>query len=332
MIARRRQPVDTLELAHVPSCPEGLPPLLEQTLAPNREDRWSSGLEMARRLELCTNPEACALLFPPKRSWQVWLRQYTVLIVFVAAGLPNVLAGAFNYWHNLSEIVSKLGPLEPAFQRIQAVINGIAYPVGAVLFWYLGFSVFRALKQCQARKLDPERGRELRHRCLELGRIVALISIVEWAIAACAYPISLRMVNAELPTSAMLRFFFSLLLCGLVASSYPFFVVSLFSLRSLYPVFLLGDFDRAAADSSILRNLARRNSVYLVVAALAPLLGVAALVADSLINDDVLAPGAEKSMAVFSAVGLLGLPCLFWLSHLIRGDLTTLSGIVAPAD
>ncbi|HXY33320.1 MAG TPA: serine/threonine-protein kinase [Planctomycetaceae bacterium] len=329
MVARRRAPLDLAELNQLPGCPEGLPPLLEQTLAPDRKDRWSSGLEMARRLELCTNPQACALLFPPKRSFRVWLRQYAVLIVFVAAGLPNVLGGIFNYLHNLSEIVSKLGPIEPLFQRTQAVINGVAYPVGAVLFWYLGFSVYRGMKRCEARRLDPDLARALRHRCLELGRLVALISIIEWSIAACVYPISLRIVHAELPTAAMLRFFFSLLLCGFVASSYPFFIVSLFSLRSLYPVFLLADFDRAADDAPLLRRMGRRNSIYLVVAALAPLLGVAALVADSLINDDVLPPGAEKSMAVFTAVGLLGLPCLFWLSHLIRADLATLSGIVS---
>jgi eukaryotic-like serine/threonine-protein kinase len=155
------------------------------------------------------------------------------------------------------------------------------------------------------------------------------VSIVEWSIAACVYPISLRIVNAEMPTSAMLRFFFSLVLCGLVAASYPFFVVSLFSLRSLYPVFLLSDLDQAAVDAPVLRKLGRRNAVYLVVAALVPLLGIAALVADSLINEDVLPPGAEKSMAIFSAVGLLGLPCLFWLSHLIRTDLATLTGILS---
>jgi serine/threonine protein kinase len=329
MIERRQAAIDSEELNQLPGCPEGLPPLLRQTLEPDREERWSSGLEMARRLELCTKPDACALLFPPKRGWRVWLRKYTVLIVFVAAGLPNVLAGVFNYWQNWKEIVAELGPLEPAFQRTQAVINSIAYPVGAVLFWYLGFSVLRGLRRCQARQLEPDRGRKFRQRCLELGRLVALISIVEWSIAACAYPISLRLIQAELPTSAMLRFFFSLLLCGLVAASYPFFVVSLFSLRCLYPVFLLGDFDRAASDASLLRDLARRNSVYLVVAALAPLLGIAALLADGLINDDVLPPGAEKSMAIFSAVGLLGLPSLFWLSHMIRADLATLSEVVS---
>ena len=332
MVERRRGLLDTGPLAELPGCPEGLPPLLETTLAIDRNQRWSSGLEMARRLDLCTNPKACELLFPPRKGLRVRLRKYAVLIVFVAAGLPNVLAGVFNYVHNSSEIVSKLGPMWPLFERTQTAINGVAYPLGAVLFWFLGFSVYRGLKQCQARQFDPELSRRLRRRCLELGWLVALVSLVEWGIAACAYPISLRLVNAQLPTSAMLRFFFSLLLCGLVAASYPFFVVTLFSLRSLYPVFLLADFDQAAADAPLLRKTQRRNSVYLVVAALGPLLAIAALVADSLINDDVLPASAEKSMAIFSIVGLLGLPCLFWLSHLIRQDVTTLSGIVVAEE
>ena len=195
-------------------------------------------------------------------------------------------------------------------------------------FWYLGFSVYKGLKQCQAGTLSPERNRAMRRRCLELGRLMAMISVAEWSIAAFAYPLSLRIVNADLPTSAMLRFFFSLLLCGLVSAAYPFFVVTLFSLKSLYPVFLLSDFDNVAVDAPVLRKLGRRNAVYLVVA-LGPLLGIGALIADNLINEDVLAAGAEKSMAIFSAVGLLGLPCLFWMSHLIRTDLATLAGIVS---
>ncbi|HET6325741.1 MAG TPA: serine/threonine-protein kinase [Planctomycetaceae bacterium] len=329
MIERRRTPVDTSQLTQLRACPEGLPPLLEKTLAPDRESRVSSGSEMARRLELCTNPQACALLFPPKRSWRILLRKYSVLIVFVAAGLPNVLGGVFNYVHNLSEIVAGLGPIEPYFQRTQAVINGVAYPLGAFLFWYLGYSVYRGLKHCQAGTLSRERNRALRQRCLELGRLMAMISVAEWSIAAFAYPLSLRIVNADLPTSAMLRFFFSLLLCGLVSAAYPFFVVTLFSLKSLYPVFLLADFDNVSVDAPVLRQLGRRNAVYLVVAALGPLLGIGALIADNLINEDVLAAGAEKSMAIFSAVGLLGLPCLFWMSHLIRTDLATLAGIVS---
>jgi eukaryotic-like serine/threonine-protein kinase len=329
MIARRKTPIDTWDLVRVPACPEGLPLIIETALSADAGKRWSSGLEMARRLELCTNPKACALLFPPKKSWPVRLRRYTVLIVFVAAGLPNVLAGVFNYDHNLSEIVSKLGPLEPDFQLTQAVINGVAYPLGAALFWYLAYSVFKGLRRVRAKQLPPEESQNLRRRCLDLGRLMAMISVVEWSTAACVYPISLRLVHAEMPTSAMLRFFFSLLLCGLVAAAYPFFVITFFSLKSLYPVYLLADLEGASADAPLLKQVNQRNSIYLVVAALAPFLGIAALIADSLINENVLPPGAEQSMAVFSAIGLLGLPCLFWLSNSIRGDLATLSDVIA---
>ena len=162
-----------------------------------------------------------------------------------------------------------------------------------------------------------------------MGCLVALISIVEWTIAACVYPISLRLIHADMPTAAMLRFFFSLLLCGLVAAAYPFFIVTFFSLRSLYPVFVVSDFEGASTDVDLLRKVGRWNGVYLVVAALAPFLAITALIADSRINDNVLPEGAERSMAVFSAIGVLGLPWLFWLSQAIRTDLATLSGVLA---
>jgi hypothetical protein len=115
-----------------------------------------------------------------------------------------------------------------------------------------------------------------------------------------------------------------------VAAAYPFFVVTFFAVRSLYPVVLLAHLESAAADAPLLRQVGRRNSVYLVVAALAPFLGIAALLADRLIEDNVIHNGAETSVMVFSAFGLLGLPWLFWLSHLIRSDLDTLAGIVSP--
>ena len=172
--------------------------------------------------------------------------------------------------------------------------------------------------------MPRDRGHTLRRRAAELGRLAATVSIAEWSIAACVYPISLRLVHAEMPVSAMLRFFFSLLLCGLVASAYPFFLVTFYSLRSLYPPFVLKDIEGATADVPQLRRLGQWNAFYMVVAALAPFLAIAALIADSLINDDVLPAGAERSMAVFSAVGVIGLPCLFWLSNSIRNDVATL--------
>ena len=294
MIARRRTPVDTWDARRVPGCPEGLPSIIETTLSADAKHAGPAGWNWRDGWNSVQTPKPAALLFPAEKSLAVRLRRYTVLIVFVAAGLPNVLAGVFNYDHNLSEIIAKLGPLEPDFQLTQAVINGAAYPIGAVLFWYLAFSVFRGLRRVQAGGLRSAESQPLRQRCLDLGRLTALISVVEWSIAACVYPISLRLVRADMPPSAMLRFFFSLLLCGLVAAAYPFFVVTFFTLKSLYPVYLLADLEGASADVPLLRQVNRRNSVYLVVAALAPFLGIAALIADSQINDDVLPPARSN--------------------------------------
>ena len=277
-------------------------------------------------------PRRASCLFPPRKSFRVRLRKYAVLIVFVAAGLPNVLGGVFNYVHNSSEIVSKLGPMLPLFERTQTAINGVAYPVGAVLFWYLGFSVYRGLKQCQAGQLEPDRGRRLRHRCLELGRLVALVSVCgmgDRRLRVSDQPATGQRTAARLGDAPVFLFAALVRAGGGGVSVFRRHVVLA---ASLYPVFLLADFNRAAADAPFLRQMQRRNAIYLVVAALGPLLAIAALVADSLINDDVLPPGAEKSMAIFSIVGLLGLPCLFWLSHLIRQDLTTLSGIVVAEE
>ena len=331
MIERRRVPIVPWETSHVPGSPQGLPPLLETSLAADSCNRWSSGLEMARRLELCTNPKACALLFPPKRSLRVWLRRYTVLIVFVASGLPNVLAGASITFTMCPKSSRNSGTWNRIFSGRKPSSTASPIRWDPALFWYLGFSVYRGMRRLQAGELPPERGSLLRRRCLELGRLVALISVVEWSIAACVYPISLRVVHAEMPASAMLRFFFSLLLCGLVASAYPFFSSRFFRCdRST--LCSCSRISRERRSMRRARQIGRWNAVYLVVAALAPFLAIAALIADSAINDDVLPPGAEASMAVFSAVGLLGLPWLFWLSNSIRTDLATLASLVTSDD
>ena len=112
--------------------------------------------------------------------------------------------------------------------------------------------VFRLSKVCVgSRPAACGADQPLRRRGLEMGRLIALISIVEWSIAACVYPISLRLVRADMPAAAMLRFFFSLLFCGLVAAAYPFFVVTFFSLHSLYPVFVLTDYEGASSDAAL---------------------------------------------------------------------------------
>ena len=181
--------------------------------------------------------------FRPSAVWRVRLRPFAVLIVFVAAGLPNVLAGAFQL---RAQPVGNCREARAARTRFPAHAGGhqrcrLSDRSHALLVSRL-FGLPKGVLKIQQAQLSRQRSRTpAAARALELGRLVALISIVEWSIAACVYPISLRLIHAEMPAAAMLRFFFSLLLCGLVAAAYPFFVVTFFSLRSLYPVFVVGD-------------------------------------------------------------------------------------------
>jgi eukaryotic-like serine/threonine-protein kinase len=160
--------------------------------------------------------------------------------------------------------------------------------------------------------------------------LVATVSLIEWALATVIDMIGLRVMHLDLPISAMLRFFLWSLMCACVAAAYPFFAITFFALRSLYPATLQSDLEGAVHDEALLKKLGRWNSIALVVAVLAPLLSIGALIADKLIDPDLIRSEAELAMGFFCAVCLVGLLPIFWLYQSIQSDLETLSGITAP--
>ena len=116
--------------------------MLEVALDPDRERRWSRGLEIARRLELCTNPKAsAAALSAASRACVCRLRKYTVLVVLLLAGLPNIRG------ERISLRAQRVATDDRAdarystrsFERTQLTISGDRVWLGAVLFFYLGF-------------------------------------------------------------------------------------------------------------------------------------------------------------------------------------------------
>ena len=328
MVRRRQAALNAEDLRHVPGCPAGLTAAMQITLAPDRNDRWQNGREMARRLELCTNPRASELLFPRNRRVSAW----KVLTIFVLAGLlPNVLAGWFNNKHNDTEVVSKFTTAsEHVFKQTRTVVNAIAYPLGTLLFLYFTISVLGGLAHRDDPTVDKDKLQLRRRRCLRLGSIIATISLVEWTLASCVYPLSLRMFADKMPVPVMAHFFFSVFLCGIVAAVYPFFGITYYSVRRLYPLFVASDTEGASQDGAVLRQIGRWNWICVVVACSAPMLAVAALVFDKLIDDKTLANGGEMSLAVFSLVGAIGFAVVFRLFQLIQSHLETLSTIIAP--
>jgi serine/threonine protein kinase len=331
MVARRRKGVNVADLARIDGCPTGLATVLEGALEPDRERRWSRGLEIARRLELCTNPKASALLFPAKQSVHVRLRKFLIPIVLLLGGLPNILATAFHYTLNKSQLTTGFSePQQLLFKNTQRTIGAIAYAVGAIVLCYLGFSVYRSLRKCQAREATTAETRALAERSVRLGLLVAIFIFAGWSIAAAVDAISLRLLHLDLSTSAMVRFFLWSLMCACVAAAYPFFGITFFALRSLYPAALQSALEGAAHDEPLLKRLGRWSTVALVAAVVAPLLSIGALIADKLIDPDLIHSDAELAMGFFCAVCLVGLLPIFWLYRSIESDLVTFCGITAP--
>ena len=116
----------------------------------------------------------------------------------------------------------------------------------------------------------------------------------------------------------------SLALCGLIAAVYPFFGVTFLAVRALLPP-LVRRRGLDAEELAGMERLKRRTGLYLLLAAAAPMLTVAAWAATGSEN--------RAALGLLSAVGLVGFGAAFALSRAIQGDLEALARTAAaPSD
>ncbi|QDT97108.1 serine/threonine-protein kinase [Gimesia aquarii] len=302
-----------------PDCPEHLVTVLQKCLAPEPEERWTSGANLANQLELCLNPRAQQILFPPSTSWFSHLKGWEVPIVILIVLIPNFFAGLFNFFHNQKHIVEHLKNSQEAFWQIQTVINLIAYPLGLSLIGWLTWTTLRFRHGETSENHKEKRHTKLiQKRCLRLGHYAALICTTEWIIAGIAYPISMHYAIGALPASAYAHFLGSLLLCGLIAASYPFFGITYLSLHAIYPRLLKeNDFSQQAPDT--FKQMKRLTWVYLIMAFLVPMLSIASL---AMINlDDKIAIG------ILTVAGTLGAVSILRVFQVLQADFDSLSAL-----
>jgi hypothetical protein len=170
------------------------------------------------------------------------------------------------------------------------------------------------------RKLDLSR---LSARALALGHYAALIGAALWVVAGPAYPISLRLLDAQLQPIDYLHFCASLALCGFIAAAYPFFGVTWISVRVLYPALLRGQ-SGVPQDEAALSRLGRSAGLYLLVAGGVPLLGVAVLV----LSAQATQAQNPAALAILSLAGLVGFSIAYLMYGVIQRDLTALRIVV----
>ncbi|HKB06148.1 MAG TPA: serine/threonine-protein kinase [Gemmataceae bacterium] len=293
----------------------GLKAVLLRCLDPDPDRRPATAGEMARELDLCLNPRARDLIHPPPGGWRHAVRRWPMPAVLLAALIPNLLAGAYNFEYNRNEIISHLPDAKSAFWLTQGVINAIAFPVGLVLVGWLTQPVARAMRGSKTD--DPQR---VQDRCLSLGHWAAGLSIAEWGLAGLAYPISIRALTGHLPADMFVHFLMSLILCGLFAAAYPFFMVSFLAVRVFYPALPLATTE--AGGPARLERLARQVWPYLLLTAAVPVLSLTIVV--------LAGPGNRVLLAIFGTGGLIGFAVAFWLARAIQEDLAALSGAMSP--
>ncbi len=326
MTARRRAGVDwelTSRMAR--HWPLGLRETLLQCLEPDPERRPATGLDLARRLELCLQPAAQSLLAPPLQNWRRFARRSPVWGVLLAVMIPNVSAAVFNYFYNRQEIVDHLQNSREAFERIQTVINAIAFPLGVFfVFWFM-HPVVSAVRRSESPADFPALAlQDVRKKCLRLGHLAAGISLALWLVAAPAYPIALQMEIGSIPLTACFHFIASLTLCGLIAAAYPFFGVATLAVCSFYPALVRLD-SMSEIDREPLQRLGQSSWLYLLLAATVPMLAVAVLV--------VIGSEARFALGLLAVAGLAGFGMALGMFRLLQRDLASLTVIAAsPSD
>ena len=241
-------------------------------LAANREDRWNSAEELLQQLQICLEPKARELINPPHPERTAKVIRRTPIIVLALNLIPNAIAARYNYLFNRDQMDAAV---LKTFETVQLVINSIAFPVGIGLI--LWFAIRAKREALPTRELTPlDAGDERDASCLLLGHRCSMVCLILWTLAGLAYPLSLDLQEASVSRSVYILFFLSLVISGLIATVYPFFGVTWFSLRSLFPANLRKR-PGTEGDRRALWKLKIKLRLYLMLAALIPLIGISAV-------------------------------------------------------
>ncbi|MEV0250162.1 serine/threonine-protein kinase [Nocardia sp. NPDC050712] len=328
MLERRGEGVEAAALQRVPpDCPAALSRVLLTCLAPDRDDRWASGEVLAKQFDLCLDARARELVDPKPHSWRLRLRPWLMPVLLVSLGLPNVLASLYNIQHNQTLIVERMtADAQRTFLIVTGAVNSIFFPLGFLLIVYLSryvLTVPRGLRH--GKQYDPDTLRRARADALLLGERAVAIPFCLWVLSGITFPVALQLATGEITGRSVVHFLASILVCGAIAASYPFFLATFYIVRCVYPVFLRHG-EISADDAVWLRGLDRRCSGYLAIAASVPLLAVAGVT--FLPPGDI--PQVIVAVRVLCAGGIFAFVGAYLLFRALEADLQALVRVVAP--
>lgn len=236
MAADRRQPR--------PECcvgPPGARQTLERTicrcLAPNPDDRFASGAELAEQLDGCRRLRQAEKQLPlAGKFWEERLqRPFRWLILLVV--LPQLLGSAVNISYNTTQIVDELDiPQHQLFNRLVLGYNAIVYPIAVLLFVLALRPVWRAWRALSnGESLAEGDVKAARRRALSLPNWIAALTAWGWFPGGIIFPLVIELGAPPLGPRLAGHFFVSFFVSGLIALAYSLCGAQYVVLRAFYP-------------------------------------------------------------------------------------------------
>jgi hypothetical protein len=329
---RRRTGVPAPAIASLPrDLPEGLDQVLLTCLAPDAANRPATGADVARQFELCLQPRARRLMRPRAGSLRQKMRDYPIRVFVVAGIIPHVVFSVISIAINNLLVIRRLSSLDPgAFEifKIQiATVNPIAYTIGIGIGLYLVWPVIRAVRgYSRGKPPDPAALPSLRRRNLVIGDYLTWLGFALWFFSGFVFPMWLHATGHYDPHKAddYLYFILSQIVCGLIASTQTFFMLTFVSVRGFHPLLLQLDQNDPSEVDRLMR-LSRRGYWYLGLAVVAPFIAMGVIGMIHL-------PGMEGEVnwptVGLALIGAVSSFLVWKLLQAIQGDIAALAAAV----
>ncbi|WP_245661558.1 serine/threonine-protein kinase [Nocardia salmonicida] len=324
MLASRNAGVSSSALQHLPpDCPPALRRVLLRCLEPDRTDRWPDGGVLATQFDLCQDAHARDLVDPPPNSWRIRLRPFLFPIMALSIAIPNLLAALYNAQLNTALIVDRLDPsTRGTLLRVAGVTNVVFFAFGAAILIYLARRLLIA-----PRRLRSGRGYHsldrARRDSLRLGNQAVAIAFALWLSAAAVFAATIGFAGTGLTIRTAVHFALAAAICAAIAMTYPFFLITLYLTRCIYPLFLHHGED-FRSDGRALTGLIVHCHRYLIAAASIPL--VAGIGATFLPVEDLRT--TTTPLRAICVGGVIGFVVSYVLFRIIEADIRALLRVV----
>ena len=152
---------------------------------------------------------------------------------------------------------------------------------------------------------------------------MAFVVFSLWLVGALTFPLTMQFAAGGIPGRSAIHFFGSITVCGAIAIAYPFFLLTFYIVRSVYPN-LVAHGNTSLREAEQLRALSRRLPRYLALAASVPLLGIVAV---SFLTASEIAQ-VIVPIRVLCIGGIAAFVLVYWLSRKIESDIDALDRVI----